>query len=159
MPLVNFALTHIQSFPVEWISSATSQGSAHRGVEQPVTDVFNLADALGQTQSPDSRLSRGPFQRAVLYATMKIRAAKHNQPVGSINHTSWMNPAPDALPLLSLAREKWAEAIPQPIKVHNFDVPWFKVSDPGTWAELTLNNFDDKGHPFHLVSRSTRAGC
>ncbi|KAG6007367.1 hypothetical protein E4U21_006071 [Claviceps maximensis] len=150
MPLVNFALQRIQSFSIEWRGGETSEGSAYGGLEQPVMDVFNLADALGHTQLTDTRLSRGPFQRAVLYSTVKIRAAKHNQPVGSINHTSWINPTVNALPLLSLTRENWANAIPQPAKVHNFDVPWFKVSGPDTWIELTLNNFDDRGHPFHL---------
>ncbi|KAG5977889.1 hypothetical protein E4U55_006454 [Claviceps digitariae] len=150
MPLVNFALQRIQSFPIEWNSGKTSEALAPGDFEHPVQDIFNLADALGQSQLTDARLSRGPFQHAVLYSTMKIRAAKHNQPVGSINHTSWMNPAVDALPLLFLAREKWAKAIPQPTKAHNFDVPWLNVSGPDTWLELTLNNFDDKGHPFHL---------
>ncbi|KAG5927906.1 hypothetical protein E4U42_001583 [Claviceps africana] len=153
MPLVNFALKRIQSFPIEWDGGETSQSSSRGSLEQPVKDMFNLADALGQTQFTDARLSRGPFQRAVLYSTMKIRAAKHNQPVGSINHTSWMSPELDAMPLLSLAREKWAKAIPQPTEAHNFDVPWLQVSGPDTWAELTLNNFDDKGHPFHLLPK------
>ncbi|KAG5939586.1 hypothetical protein E4U53_007763 [Claviceps sorghi] len=150
MPLVNFALKHIQSFPIEWNSGETSQASSRGSLEQPIRDIFNLADALGQTKFVDAHLFRGPFQRMVLYSTMKVRAAKHNQPVGSINHTSWLNPELDAMPLLFLAREKWAKAISQPTEAHNFNVPWFQVSGPDTWAELTLNNFDDKGHPFHL---------
>lgn len=155
MPLVNFALKRIQSFPIEWNNDELVKVSTHDSFEQPVIDVFNLADALGRSQAANAGLSRGPFQRAVLYSTMKIRAAKHNQPVGSINHTSWMTPKPDMMPLLSLSRESWAEAMPQPTKVHNFDVPSFKVPGPDDWIELTLNNFDDKGHPFHLVSSFT----
>lgn len=153
MPLVNFALKRIQSFSIEWNGAGDTEKTSARGfAEKPVVDVFNLADALGQSPPTDLGRSRGPLQHAVLYSTMKIRAAKHNQPVGSINHTSWTSPKPNTLPLLSLDRDEWAKAVPQPTKVHEFDVPWFKVSGPDEWMELTLNNFDDKGHPFHLVS-------
>ncbi|KAG6292812.1 hypothetical protein E4U46_008242 [Claviceps purpurea] len=157
MPLVNFALKHIQSFPIIWNSGRISAGESHDSSEQPVQEVFILAGALGRDQPPDASFSRGPFQQAVLYSTMNIRSAKHNQPVGSINRTSWMTPnsSTTVLPLLSLDRNSWANAISQPTKAHSFNVPWFKVSGPDQWMELTLNNFDDKGHPFHLVSRSS----
>ncbi|KAG6056683.1 hypothetical protein E4U32_005572 [Claviceps aff. humidiphila group G2b] len=157
MPLVNFALEHIQSFPIIWSSGRISAGEAYDSSEQPVQEVFILADALGRDQPPDASFSRGPFQQAVLYSMMNIRSANHNQPVGSINRTSWMTPnsATTVMPLLSLDRNSWADAISQPTKAHSFDVPWFKVSGPDQWMELTLNNFDDKGHPFHLVSRFT----
>ncbi|KAG6108539.1 hypothetical protein E4U31_007672 [Claviceps sp. LM219 group G6] len=157
MPLVNFALEHIQSFPIIWSSGRISTGEAYDSSEQPVQEVFILADALGRDQPPDASFSRGPFQQAVLYSTMNIRSANHNQPVGSINRTSWMTPnsSTTVLPLLSLDRNSWANAISQPTKAHSFDVPWFKVSGPDQWMELTLNNFDDKGHPFHLVSHFT----
>ncbi|KAG6107025.1 hypothetical protein E4U14_004377 [Claviceps sp. LM454 group G7] len=157
MPLVNFALEHIQSFPIIWSSGRISTGEAYDSSEQPIQEVFILADALGRDQPPDASFSRGPFQQAVLYSTMNIRSANHNQPVGSINRTSWMTPnsSTTVLPLLSLDRNSWANAISQPTKAHSFDVPWFKVSGPDQWMELTLNNFDDKGHPFHLVSHFT----
>ncbi|KAG5939386.1 hypothetical protein E4U59_003137 [Claviceps monticola] len=157
IPLFNFALKRIQSFPIIWNSGRISAGESYDSSEQPVEEVFILADALGRDQSPDDSFSRGPFQQAVLYATMNIRSAKHNQPVGSINRTSWMTPnsSTSVLPLLSLDRNSWANSISQPTKAHSFDVPWFKVSGPDQWMELTLNNFDDKGHPFHLVSRFT----
>lgn len=151
MPLVNFALKRIQSFSIEWNGAGnTEKTPAHGFAEKPVVDVFNLADAMGQSPPTDLGRSRGPLQHAVLYSTMKIRAAKHNQPVGSINHSSWTSPKPNTLPLLSLDRDEWAKAVPQPTKVHEFDVPWFKVSGPDEWIELTINNFDDKGYPFHL---------
>ncbi|KAG5993465.1 hypothetical protein E4U52_001934 [Claviceps spartinae] len=157
MPLVNFALEHIQSFPIIWSSGRISTGEAYDSSEQPIQEVFILADALGRDQPPDASFSRGPFQQAVLYSTMNIRSANHNQPVGSINRTSWMTPnsSTTVLPLLSLDRNSWANAISQLTKAHSFDVPWFKVSSPDQWMELTLNNFDDKGHPFHLVSHFT----
>ncbi|KAK2606296.1 hypothetical protein QQS21_003344 [Conoideocrella luteorostrata] len=153
MPLHNFALTRTQSFPVKWGNrDVDDKELPRRSKPGTVVAVFNLADASGQRQPTDSGVSTEPFHQAVLYSTMKIRAAKHNQPVGSINHTSWISPQPDARPLLSLEREEWAKVVPQPTDVHKFDVPWFKDTGPGKWVELAINNFDDKGHPFHLVS-------
>ena len=145
MPLHNFALTRIQSFSMQW---ETSKVTNQRSSPGNVVDVFNLADATGQPQ-PELDLGREPSQLAVLYATMKIRSAHHNQPVGSINHTSWVIPDQGTPPLLSLDAEEWKKVVHQPVQTEELNVPWFKKSGPDEWLELAVNNFDDKGHPFH----------
>ncbi|KAG5970184.1 hypothetical protein E4U58_000642 [Claviceps cyperi] len=91
-------------------------GEAYDSSEQPLQEVFILADALGRDQPPDASFSRGRFQQAVLYSTMNIRSANHNQPVGFISQTSWMSPnsSTTVLPLLSLDRNSWANAISKP---------------------------------------------
>jgi hypothetical protein len=54
-----------------------------------------------------------------------------------INRTFW---EPQGLPLISTQRESWNE--------HQL-VPW-TGAEP-VWVELTINNLDSNGHPFHLV--------
>ena len=61
-------------------------------------------------------------------------------PHGMINRTYW---EPQNLPLISMERDSWNE--------HQL-VPW-TGAEP-VWVELTINNLDSNGHPFHLVSPS-----
>jgi hypothetical protein len=58
-------------------------------------------------------------------------------PHGMINRTFW---EPQELPLISTERESWNE--------HQL-VPWTGAGP--VWVELTINNLDSNGHPFHLV--------
>ncbi|XP_044717680.1 multicopper oxidase domain-containing protein [Hirsutella rhossiliensis] len=135
MGLKNFALTRKQSFPLVWKAGKGGAASTHRrhGPEAGVPHLA-LGDASGPPLDPAlAGLIEHPHETAVLYTTMLVRAANHNRPVGTVNHTSWAVSDPKSQPLLSLDREQWSSAIPQP-----------------TWLELVINNFDDKGHPFHM---------
>lgn len=153
MPLWNFALTRTQTFQMLSLDGQKVAELPHVSKRGPPVDVLNLADITGQPANLSLGLDKQPSETAVLYSTMKIRAANHNHPVGSINHTSWITPDSKESPLLSLEREKWAGVVPQPTRVHKFDIPWFKNSGAEHWVEIVVNNFDDKGHPFHLVSK------
>lgn len=114
---------------------------------------FTLEEASGSPLDPTlAGLVEHPRETAVLYTTMLVRAANHNRPVGTVNHTSWAVSDAKAQPLLSLDRQQWSSAVPQPTTAQTLKVPWFRESGPGKWLELVINNFDDKGHPFHLVS-------
>jgi FtsP/CotA-like multicopper oxidase with cupredoxin domain len=77
-----------------------------------------------------------PDKLYMIFAVVEILS--HNQfiPKGYINHTMWI---PQDLPLLSLDRSAWDS--------HQL-VPW-TGSEPA-WVELTINNIDTQGHPFHL---------
>ncbi|KHN99837.1 Multicopper oxidase family protein [Metarhizium album ARSEF 1941] len=153
MPLWNFALTRTQSFQMQSVGGVRDGAQRQHPRQRPPVDVLDLAHVLGQPlQEAQPGIAKQPSQRAVLYSTMKIRAANHNRPVGSINHTSWVAPDARARPLLTLEREEWETIVPQPTRVHKFQVPWFQESGADTWADVVVNNFDDKGHPFHLVS-------
>ncbi|TWU71937.1 hypothetical protein ED733_003469 [Metarhizium rileyi] len=151
MPLWNFALSRTQTFQMQSMDNSKSRASRDdAGQRPPVAAALNLADVSGQPAPADLGVEQQPKQLAVLYSTMKIRAANHNQPVGSLNHTSWITPDAQAQPLLSLEREEWAAIVQQPTQVHEFDVPWFRDSGANKWVDMVINNFDDKGHPFHL---------
>ena len=73
----------------------------------------------------------------VLYTVVEVLAHQNSIPKGFINHTTW---EPQSMPLITLDREHWDS--------HQL-VPW-TGSKPG-WVELTINNIDGTGHPFHLV--------
>ncbi|KAK9443379.1 Multicopper oxidase family protein [Metarhizium brunneum] len=150
MPLWNFALTRTQSFQMQSTGRVNKAAPRHALPRRRSVDVLNLADVLGQPVQGQPGLGRQPDEQAVLYSTMKIRAANHNRPVGSINHTSWITPDAKAQPLLTLERQEWEAAVPQPTRVHKFDVPWLKESGVDRWVDVVVNNFDDRGHPFHL---------
>ena len=162
MRLWNFALTRTQSFQMQPMSNTEDKELRQGSAKGPSVDFLNLADVTGQPASAQLGIGQRPAQQAVFYSTMKIRAANHNHPVGSINHTSWIAPDPKEQPLLSLHREHWGAIVPQPTRVRNFTVPWFKKSGADEWVDIVVNNFDDKGHPFHLVSpapASLRLSC
>ncbi|EQK98377.1 Multicopper oxidase family protein [Ophiocordyceps sinensis CO18] len=152
MGLKNFALTRKQSFPLVWKAGEPDAAStpAQHDAKAPVSH-FVLGEASGPPLDPSLlALIEHPQETAVLYTTMLVRAANHNRPVGTVNHTSWAVSDPKGRPLLSLDREQWPSAIPQPTAAQTLKVPWFRESGPGRWLELVINNFDDKGHPFHM---------
>jgi hypothetical protein len=76
----------------------------------------------------------------MIYTAIEILNRLKQIPHGFINHTTWV---PQSLPLVSLDREIW--------DAHQL-VPW-TGSEP-VWVELTINNLDSNGHPFHLVRLS-----
>jgi hypothetical protein len=146
----NFALQTEQSFPLVWAEDDNSQ-EAVKQTHVDVASQFNLRELQGAYSGQNSHLVKEPKKTAVLYSEMQIRAASHNHPVGAINHTSWMVKGPQAPPLLALKREEWAAVAEQPTSAQELIVPWFKESGDEEWITLVINNYDDKGHPFHLV--------
>lgn len=98
-------------------------------------------------------LARKPAETSVLYTSMSVRSANDMKPVGSVNHTAWIVADSKASPLLALDRSQWDSVTKQPSPIWMLDVPWFPQSGNDRWMELVLNNFDDRGHVFHLVSR------
>ncbi|KJZ74708.1 hypothetical protein HIM_05825 [Hirsutella minnesotensis 3608] len=151
MGLTNFALSRKQAFPLVWQGSKDSapfiSTSLGQGDVSPHVALNEVAGAL-----LDASFSgiQQPAEKAVLYTTMLVRAANHNRPVGTVNHTSWAVGDADGSPLLALSRDHWASAIPQPTKAQSLKVPWFRESGAERWIELVVNNFDEKGHPFHM---------
>ncbi|CAK7223437.1 hypothetical protein SBRCBS47491_005205 [Sporothrix bragantina] len=77
-----------------------------------------------------------PEKLYMIFAVVEILSHNRFIPHGYINHTMWV---PQDLPLLSLDRSAWDS--------HQL-VPW-TGKDP-VWVELTINNIDTQGHPFHL---------
>jgi FtsP/CotA-like multicopper oxidase with cupredoxin domain len=65
-----------------------------------------------------------PGKIFMIYTAVEILNRLKQIPHGFINHTTW---EPQSLPLVALEREIW---------------------------ELTINNLDSNGHPFHLVRLS-----
>lgn len=152
MNLHNFALTPEQEFPLSWASSPTKQATRHeKGV---AVSELNLKDLQGAPLASSPAGLAKPAETAVLYSAMTIRGANHNRPVATVNHTSWVVSEPHKPPLLALDRAQWVDAIKQPTTAQKLKVPWIKETGKERWMELVLNNYDDKGHPFHLVSSS-----
>lgn len=150
MPLINFALTRIQTFPLVWTRSNPQKQSKPRKVDLQ----FDLKDAQGLELPSTSAIHNPAAETALLYTTLGLRTIVGNQPIGEVNHTSWLIANPQAKPLLALEPESWAGVTKQPSKVQKFHVPHFKASSSNEerWMDLVVNNVDDKGHPFHVVS-------
>ncbi|ODA81348.1 hypothetical protein RJ55_04313 [Drechmeria coniospora] len=148
MGLYNFALVPEQPFPLRW--SRGRRSPEHGKQDADALPHLSLGDLQGAPLDPSTARIDEPAERAVLYLAMQVRAASHNHPVGTVNHTSWLTTGPMEQPLLALDRDAWAGAVEQPTSVQKLKVPWFKESGEGRWIELVLNNFDDKGHPFHM---------
>jgi hypothetical protein len=95
----------------------------------------------------DLRSARGPPLAAslpqakeffMIWSSITILNRLGQVPHGMINRTFW---EPQEWPLVSTERASWDE--------HQL-VPW--TGPEPVWAELTINNLDSSGHPFHLVS-------
>lgn len=136
---MNPALTLSQSFPIKWTGG---------GEEQPAKTV-DLAELHGIERTLDIRPEQ--VEKAVLYTTVQIKSAYHNQPVGSFNHSSWIPKDPTAEPMLALEPSQWSTAAKQLVKGTSFNVPKYSQSGRSQWLQLVVNNVDDKGHPFHVV--------
>jgi hypothetical protein len=76
----------------------------------------------------------------VLYTKIEILGEYNNTPKGFINQTTWEAEYYERSPLLALDRTGWGNAF----------IPYLE-SGTDRWVDIVLNNFDDKGHPFHLV--------
>ena len=147
--LKNYALTPAQNFPLYW--SPFSDTATMKIDDDKVVDHLDLADVTGVPAAVPREIS----QTAVFYANMEIRSALGDIPVGVINHTSWQSPDPLAEPIITLGPSKWPDKTsPRPgqLQIH---IPTFQPLSGGSdWIEVVINNVDDRGHPFHLVSPS-----
>jgi hypothetical protein len=126
----NFALTPTQAFLL-------SADSAIRQPSSSKTEVlrFNLREAKGLSLTSPLPDAQKTF---MIYTAIEILNHEASIPKGFINHTTW---EPQSLPLVALDREVWD---------HHQLVPW--TGPEPIWIELTINNIDGTGHPFHLVS-------
>lgn len=126
----NFALTPVQAFLL-------SAESADQQPKESITEIhrFNLREAKGPPLASPLPDAGRIF---MIYTAVEILNHLNGIPKGFINHTTW---EPQALPLVSLNRDGWNS--------HQL-VPW-TGSEP-VWIELTINNIDGTGHPYHLVS-------
>ncbi|KAF8849971.1 hypothetical protein BDZ45DRAFT_771129 [Acephala macrosclerotiorum] len=124
----NFALTPTQSFILA-ADSATGQPPINK------TEViqFNVGDLKGP---PLIDPLPNPEKTFMIYTAIEIINRLGSRPHGFINHTTW---EPQSLPLVATTRESWDS--------HQL-VPW-TGAEP-VWIELTVNNIDTSGHPFHL---------
>ncbi|CZR52693.1 related to multicopper oxidase [Phialocephala subalpina] len=124
----NFALTPTQSFLL-------AAESATRHPLDNETDVvrFNLQDLKGPPLTKPLPNAKKTF---MIYTAIEILNHLGSRPHGFINHTTWES---QSLPLISLDREIWNS--------HQL-VPW--TGPEPVWIELTINNIDNSGHPFHL---------
>jgi hypothetical protein len=126
----NFALTSTQFFLV-----AAESANPQLSTNQTEARRFNLREAKGTAliaPLPD------PGKTFMIYTAIEILQHLNQIPHGFINHTSW---EPQKRPLISLDRETW--------NAHQL-VPW--TGPEPVWVELTINNLDSNGHPFHLVT-------
>ncbi|KAH8648436.1 iron transport multicopper oxidase fet3 [Xylariales sp. PMI_506] len=124
----NAALTPTQSFLL-------AAGSETRQALNSTTEVvrFDLRDVQGiQLTSPVPE----PQTHLMIYASIEILNRLGSRPKSFLNRTTW---EPQDLPLIAMDRDDWND--------HQL-VPW-TGAEPG-WVELTINNIDATGHPFHL---------
>jgi hypothetical protein len=105
-----------------------------------VITEFDLATARGQIFSPP--MEEHANQTVLIYNHLEMLAHFDHIPMGFMNRTNWV---PQEEPLIHLPRSEWDE--------HQF-VPQFKGNSE--WVDIVVNNRDDKGHPFHLVSSFSR---
>lgn len=147
----NYALTRIQKFPLVWkrLSKATQ---ARKDVREQV-EVFDIKNAHGPELPAQSAIHDAPAETALLYTSLGISSFRNDEPWGEVNHTSWVWKDPQAKPLLALDRSEWAAGTEQANSLRTFHVPWYEAGQE-RWIDLVVNNIDEKGHPFHLVSRN-----
>jgi hypothetical protein len=103
---------------------------------------FDLSKARGSLV-PAETFPKEAEQTFVIYTNMILDALNHEIPAGLLNHTIWKIQSDPEVPLLALDRELWDE---------NQFVPWIQSSE-GKWVDIVVNNLDQQGHPFHLVSQ------
>lgn len=127
----NHALDPKQSFAI--LSGAVAQQSTTKVPEDVTSFDLRSAQGLHLSQSLPE-----PIHKFMIYSVVEVLDHNHGIPKGVVNRTSW---EPQALPLLAMKRDDWDQ---------NQLVPW--TGPEVGWVELTINNIDGTGHPFHLVS-------
>ena len=153
MNLLNYGLTISQSFPVSW--KHNDHESSERTDTPAKAKVAELA--LSEVHGSPAGFPAGfhnVAETAVLYTTMFIHSSSGNRPVGSVNGTSWMVENSRSKPLLSLDREEWGSTTEDAGLLEELRVPYFPRSAGDRWVDIVVNNLDDTGHPFHMVSHA-----
>ncbi|KAH0597544.1 hypothetical protein MHUMG1_04923 [Metarhizium humberi] len=117
----------------------------------PKVDIYNIQNAEGLVIPEDAPLRKNPVEVALLYTSLSINSFKNDEPWGELNHTSWTWKDPQARPLLAIDRTEWENGTEQANPLRTFRVPRYEAGED-RWLDLVVNNVDDKGHPFHLVS-------
>lgn len=125
----NPALTPTQSFLLSPESSPSQVLDRATNIS-----VFDLRETRGPVLSSPLPDAQNFF---MVWSSITILNRLEQIPHGMINRTYW---EPQDLPLISTERESWDN--------HQL-VPW-TGAEP-VWVELTINNVDSNGHPFHLV--------
>lgn len=97
-----------------------------------------------------SSLPRHANITEMVYVKTQKFSINHNVPYGFFNHTSWAPQQDPPVPLNGLSREKW-DSKQLALVVGDQD----QGSDEPVWVDLVVNNLDDTGHPFHLVTRDS----
>ncbi|TQV93610.1 ferro-O2-oxidoreductase [Cordyceps javanica] len=154
MPLKNYALTRIQSFPVDNLDATVERALSRR---EDAVELLSLAELKGLALSDAAANATDPAETAVFYTTIRNRATHENRPAGLFNHSSWIVKDVFSPPLLAVDKAEWADLAKEPSPLQNFTVSTFEASGAGDktrWMDLVINNSDDKGHPFHLHGQS-----
>ncbi|OAA57414.1 iron transport multicopper oxidase fet3 [Niveomyces insectorum RCEF 264] len=126
---INLALTPTQAFAIRPRSAAAARPA--RGTTNiTALDLRRLEGPPFPSPVPE------PEHVFMVYAVVEILAYQNHVPQGHLNHTTWV---PQKAPLLTLSRDAW--------DTHQL-VPW--TGSKPAWVELTINNIDTQGHPFHL---------
>lgn len=147
MPMMNPALTRVQSFPLQWTHSSTKH---RRSKARDKLKIYNMAKAEGSIIPETSPLHKQPTETALLYTSLGINSYKNDEPWGELNRTSWVWKDPRARPLLAMDKKTWETGTEQANHLRTFRVPRYEAGED-RWLDLVVNNIDDKGHPFHLV--------
>jgi hypothetical protein len=129
----NPALTAVQTLPITTSKENIRTLSRDRGT---ASSHFDLSTARSVALVP--AMPAKADQTLVIYNHLEMLARFDNVPMGFMNMTNWI---PQDEPLIQVPRREWDK--------HQF-VPEIKSSSG--WVDIVINNLDDKGHPFHLVS-------
>jgi hypothetical protein len=157
--LQNKALTPTHNFPISYRpGSALSPKRGHPFSPPSLIkseDFFDISTAEGPLLSPNQVPTMAEATTSILIFTkMEVLAHLGNVPTGFINRTSWAPQNSSYKPLIEINRGVWDK---------NQLVPLITISKDErvkTWVDIVVNNLDEKGHPFHLVSTtSTDTRC
>jgi hypothetical protein len=78
-------------------------------------------------------------ETVLIYNTLEMLSHFDHIPMAFLNGTNWVS---QVEPLISVPRTEWDERQFVPEIKGNME-----------WVDIVVNNRDDKGHPFHLVSQ------
>jgi hypothetical protein len=124
----------------------SKRGHPYHPLSRADTEGFLDLSTLNGTKSSPNYLPPRSNQEILIYTKMEVLAHLGNVPAGFINRTSWAPQSSPPKPLLELPRSYWDR---------NQLVPWIPISKDQSeemWVDIVVNNLDEKGHPFHLVS-------
>lgn len=113
-----------------------SENSTQRDRNEEETEIvlFNLKEAKAP---PLTNPLPDKYKQYLIYTSILVLPRLHDVPTGFVNGTHWKQ---QSAPLVTLGRQEWDE----------FQLVAWSGVEP-VWVELTINNMDATGHPFHLV--------